>query len=257
MDSAEYRRMAQVEQTHWWYQATRRLLRQFIVRELPEVEQSTPRRFLDAGCGTGATGAWLADFGSVIALDTEVEALNLYCQAHPEAQLIHGDISAVDLPDDFVDAALCVTVLYHGEVTDPAAAVRELARVVKPGGLVCLMEPGVRSLRRSHDRVTHAARRFSRRDLETLAANAGLDIVRSTGAYSFLVPPAWLKSRVERNSTSSDLDNNTSGLFGLFGLLARFERRVLRVVSLPFGLSVIVVARKNPDPQVNGVLELR
>ena len=244
MDIAEYRRMAQVEQTHWWYQATRRLLRQFIVSELREVEQSTPRRFLDAGCGTGATGAWLADFGSVIALDTEVEALNLYCQAHPEAQLIHGDISAIDLSDDFVDAALCVTVLYHGEVTDPGAAVRELARVVKPGGLVCLMEPGVRSLRRSHDQVTHAARRFSRRELETLAANAGLDIIRSTGAYSFLVPPAWLKSRVERNTTSSDLDSNTSGLFGLLGLLARFERRILRVVSLPFGLSVIVVARK-------------
>jgi ubiquinone/menaquinone biosynthesis C-methylase UbiE len=244
MDKAEYRRMAQVEQTHWWYQATRRLLRQFIVSELREVEQSTPRRFLDAGCGTGATGAWLADFGSVIALDTEVEALNLYCQAHPEAQLIHGDISAIDLSDDFVDAALCVTVLYHGEVTDPGAAVRELARVVKPGGLVCLMEPGVRSLRRSHDQVTHAARRFSRRELETLAANAGLDIIRSTGAYSFLVPPAWLKSRVERNTTSSDLDSNTSGLFGLLGLLARFERRILRVVSLPFGLSVIVVARK-------------
>ena len=244
MDSAEYRRMAQVEQSHWWYQATRRLLRQFIVSELPEVEQSTPRRLLDAGCGTGATGAWMSEFGSVIALDTEVEALNLYRLAHPDARMIHGDISSIDLPDDYVNVALCVTVLYHAEVVDPQKAVNEMARVVIPGGVVCLMEPGVRRLRRSHDQVTHAARRFSRRELETLAANAGLDIIRSTGAYSFLVPPAWLKSRVERNSTSSDLDSNTSGLFGLFGLLARFERRVLRVVSLPFGLSVIVVARK-------------
>jgi len=246
MDSAEYRRMAQVEQTHWWYQATRRLLRQFIVSELPEVEQSTPRRFLDAGCGTGATGAWLADFGSVIALDTEVEALNLYRQAHPEAQLIHGDISAIDLPDDFVDTALCVTVLYHGEVTDPAAAVRELARVVKPGGLVCLMEPGVQSLRRSHDRVTHAARRFSRRDLDILVQQAGLEIVRSTGAYAFLIPPAWLKSKLEKGESASDLDNNASGLFGILGFIARIERQLLHLVSLPFGLSVIVIARKKP-----------
>ena len=257
MDAAEYRRMAQVEQTHWWYRSTRALLRQMIVDQLPQATESAPRRLLDAGCGTGATGAWMSEFGSVIALDTEPEALDLYRLAHPDAQMIHGDISTIDLLDDFVDVALCVTVLYHAEVSDPQDAVNELARVVTPGGVVCLMEPGVRRLRRSHDQVTHAARRFSRRDLETLAANAGLDIVRSTGAYSFLVPPAWLKSRVERNSTSSDLDNNTSGLFGLFGLLARFERRVLRVVSLPFGLSVIVVARKNPDPQVNGVLELR
>jgi len=246
MDSAEYRRMADVELTHWWYQATRRLLRQFMTGALPEVEQSTSRRFLDAGCGTGATGAWLADLGLVIALDTEPEALNLYRQAHPYAQLIQGDISAIDLPDDFVDAALCVTVLYHGEVTDPAAAVREMARVVQPGGLVCLMEPGVRSLRRSHDRVTHAARRFSRRDLEHLAQQASLDIVRSTGAYSFLVPPAWLKSKLEKTESTSDLDNNASGLFGILGFIARIERQLLRVVSLPFGLSVIVIARKKP-----------
>ena len=244
MDAAEYRRMADVELTHWWYQATRKLLRQFIVSELPNGAQSTPRRFLDAGCGTGATGAWLADFGSVIALDTEPEALNLYFQAHPEAQMIHGDISAIDLPDDFVDATLCVTVLYHGEVSNPAAAVREMARVVKLGGLVCLMEPGVRSLRRSHDRVTHAARRFSRRDLEQLAQQANLDIVRSTGAYAFLIPPAWLKSKLENGESMSDLDNNASGLFGILGFVARIERQLLRVISLPFGLSVIVIARK-------------
>lgn len=246
MDSAEYRRMAEVEQIHWWYQATRKLLRQFIVSELRIDEQPSPRRFLDAGCGTGATGAWLADLGIVIALDTEPEALNLYRQAHPDAQLIQGDISAIDLPDDFVDAALCVTVLYHGEVADPAVAVREMARVVKSGGLVCLMEPGVRSLRRSHDRVTHAARRFSRRDLEQFAQQANLDIIRSTGAYAFLIPPAWLKSKLEKTESTSDLDNNASGLFGLLGFIARIERQLLRLVSLPFGLSVIVIARKKP-----------
>ena len=244
MDADEYRRMAAVEQTHWWYRSTRALLRQMIVNQLRQVTQSAPRRLLDAGCGTGAAGAWMSEFGSVIALDAEADALNLYRLAHPDARMIHGDISSIDLPDDYVNVALCVTVLYHAEVVDPQKAVNEMARVVIPGGVVCLMEPGVRRLRRSHDQVTHAARRFSRHELETLAANAGLDIIRSTGAYSFLVLPAWLKSRVERNTTSSDLDNNTSGLFGLLGLLARFERRILRVVSLPFGLSVIVVARK-------------
>ena len=106
------------------------------------------------------------------------------------------------------------------------------------------MEPGVRSLRRSHDRVTHAARRFSRRDLENLAQQANLEIVRSTGAYSFLVPPAWLKSKLEKSESTSDLDNNASGLFGILGFIARLERQLLRVVSLPFGLSVIVIARK-------------
>ena len=44
---------------------------------------------------------------------------------------------------------------------DPQAIVTEFARVTKPGGLVCLMEPGGKRLWRGHDDVTHTARRFS------------------------------------------------------------------------------------------------
>ena len=244
MGTAEYRRMAAVEESHWWYRATRALLQQFLLPELRAMGNSPARRFLDAGCGTGATGAWLSAFGSVIALDSAPEALELYAERHPQAQRLLGDIGAINLPDESVDAALCVTVLYHDMVTDPAGALRELSRVVRPGGVLCLLEPGVRRLRRGHDRETHAARRFSLSDLEQLASQAGLEIVRSTGAYSFLIPPAWVKARLERQQASSDLDSNTSGLFGLLGLLAWSERQLLRLTSLPAGLSVLVLARK-------------
>lgn len=246
MEAAEYRRMATVEESHWWYRSTRSLLRQLVVREIKNEGNAWSRRLLDAGCGTGATGAWLTELGSVIALDSEPAALEIYAELHPTARTLLGDIARIDLPDNHVDAVLCVTVLYHGEVAEPDRAVREMTRVVRSGGLICLVEPGVRRLRRGHDRETHAARRFSRSDLEQLAHQADLEIIRSTGAYSFLIPPAWIKAKLERRRSSSDLDNNTSGLFGLLGLLASFERQILRIVSLPTGLSVIVIARKKP-----------
>ena len=249
MDLDEYRRMANVEQTHWWYRSTRSLLRQLIESALQDVEYSAPRRLLDAGCGTGATGAWMAELGNVIALDSQPEALTLYSELHPKAELLAGDIADIKLPDNYVDVVLCVTVLYHAEVTEPQQAVLEMARITAPGGLVCLMEPGVRRLRRGHDRVTHAARRFSRRELELLATNSGLEIIRSTGAYSFLIPPAWLKARIEREKSLSDLDNNSSGLFGLLGFIAKCEHLLLRSLSLPFGLSVLVIARKKPQAE--------
>ncbi len=63
------------------------------------------------------------------------------------------------------DAVVCVTVLCHRSIADPAAVVGELARVVRPGGVLCLWEPGVKRLDRAHDRVTHTGRRFSRREL--------------------------------------------------------------------------------------------
>jgi hypothetical protein len=106
------------------------------------------------------------------------------------------------------------------------------------------MEPGVRRLRRGHDRVTHTARRFSRGDLAALLDRAGLDVRRTTGAYSFLLPPALVLAVIERGRAASDVGRNESGLGGLFGALARAERAVLRRTNLPAGLSVIAVATK-------------
>ena len=76
------------------------------------------------------------------------------------------------------------------------------------------------------------------------AVAAGLDVSRATGAYSFLVPPATAKTLLERGRSTSDLDRHGSGLGGLLGGAAALERRVLRRVSLPAGLSVVVVARR-------------
>ncbi len=106
------------------------------------------------------------------------------------------------------------------------------------------MEPGVRRLRRGHDKVTHTARRFSRNDLSDLAQQADLEIVRSTGAYSFLIPPAAVLALLERGKQTSDVGRNESGLGGVMALLARVERALLRRINLPTGLSVIVLARK-------------
>lgn len=246
MDLSEYRRMARVEQTHWWYRGTRSLLRQLLTNELQKVASSNSLEILDAGCGTGATGAWMSDIGSVTALDSRPEALAIYAEQHTDAKTLLGDICAIDLPNDSVDVTLCVTVLYHADVLNPQQAVIELSRVTRPGGIVILMEPGVRRLRRGHDRITHAARRFSKGDLESLAHQASLDVIRSTGAYTFLVPPAFIKARLERQMSTSDLDSNSSGLLGILGFLARCERLLLRSISMPFGLSVIIIARKIP-----------
>jgi hypothetical protein len=92
--------------------------------------------------------------------------------------------------------------------------------------------------------VTHAARRFSRGDLAALIPGAGLQPLRSTGAYSFLVPPAAVDAVVHRGEASSDIDEHSGGLGGTLGALARAERAVLRRIDLPAGLSVLALGRK-------------
>ncbi|MCU1346150.1 MAG: Methyltransferase type 11 [Acidimicrobiia bacterium] len=239
MEQAEYLRMSAVEDAHWWYASTRRLLRTVLG---PYVRPGG--LCLDAGYGTGATGSWLGERATLVGADLEPQALTLAATMHPETRLAAADVTRLPFRDNSFDSVLCVTVLCHRSIPDPVDAAAELLRVLRPGGVICLMEPGVRRLRRAHDRVTHTGRRFSRADLaHTLTAN-GATIIRSTGAYSFLVPPAVAKAFVEREQVSSDLDRQLDGLHGLLPRAAAVEQRLLRRMDLPIGLSVLAIARK-------------
>ena len=239
MELDEYRRMAEVEDSHWWYRSTRALLQDLLRDRLPP-----GGRFLDLGAGTGATGAWLADHGQLVAADFDLLALTLHRERHPASKVVRCDGRSLPFIEASFDAVTCVTMLYHRSIESPAAVVAEMARVVRPGGTVCLWEPGVRRLWRAHDRETHTGRRFSRRELAELLTANGLAIERSTGAYSFLVPPAAVKALLERGESSSDLDRNASGVGGVLPAAASAERRLLHRVNLPTGLSVVAVGTR-------------
>ncbi|MCU1504718.1 MAG: Methyltransferase type 11 [Ilumatobacteraceae bacterium] len=242
MELDEYRRMAAAADHHWWYRSTRELLGELLGTRLPAATATT--LYLDAAGGTGATGRWLADRATTVLADWEPYALATAPTASAGYRPVRADLNALAHPDATFDAVLCVTALYHQMNADPQATVRELVRVCRPGGLVCLMEPGVRRLRRPHDVVTHAARRFSRSDLAELVRGADLELVRATGAYTFLIPPAAALAVLHRGEATSDVDRHEGGLGGLLGVLARAERAALRHVDLPFGLSVLAVGRK-------------
>lgn len=242
MDDDEYRRMVAAGERHWWYRATRSLLEELIAPHLPAVDDSTI--FLDAGGGSGATGSWLADRATTVLDDFEAVALKAALEDHAGYRAVRADINRTPHRAGSFDAVLCVTALCHRMNPNPQAIVDEFARITKPGGLVCLMEPGGKRLWRGHDEVTHTARRFSLEELRSMVRVAGLDLVRATGAYSFLVPPAAIMGVIERGKDKSDVGRNESGLGGALGQAARAERAMLRRVSLPFGLSVIAIGRK-------------
>jgi SAM-dependent methyltransferase len=242
VDFDEYQRMAAASENHWWYQATRTLLDEFAGPHLPTV---TPQsRYLDAGGGNGATGTWLSRRGVTVIDDYEMFALSAARTGNSNYVAVRADINQIPHRTNSFDAVLCVTALCHQMNPDPQATVAELARVTKPGGIVCLMEPGVKRLWRGHDVVTHTARRFSLADMRALVHGAGLELVRATGAYSFLIPAAAVLQVVERGKANSDVGRNESGLGGTFATLAQAERAWLRHRSLPAGLSVLAIGRK-------------
>ena len=92
--------------------------------------------------------------------------------------------------------------------------------------------------------MTRTARRFAPSDLRALLVGAGLEPLRVTGAYAFLVAPAWIKSILERGRSTSDLEEGGWRGDRLLAALAARERRWLARRDLPVGLSVLALARK-------------
>ena len=110
--------------------------------EMVELEQPVVRAIvdtlpagvaLDAACGTGRHGAYLAELGhTVIGVDESPEMLAVARAKLPDAELLEGDLCSLPLADDSVDLAVCALALAH--VDDLARAFTELVRVLRPRG---------------------------------------------------------------------------------------------------------------------------
>src|SRR5262245_36604056 len=103
---------------------------------------------LDAGCGPGGNGAWLGEHGRVVGVDLAPEALAFVRRRRPLVP-VRASIEALPFADSSFDVVVGVTVVYT--VADDVGAVRELARVLRPGGALLLLEPAFSALRRAHD----------------------------------------------------------------------------------------------------------
>jgi ubiquinone/menaquinone biosynthesis C-methylase UbiE len=239
MEVGEYARIAAAEDDHWWYRNTRALM-----ADLLQPWLGTGLRILDAGCGPGGNGAWLARHGRVVGVDLVRDALEFVHARRPMTLPVQASAAQLPFDDHAFDIAVAITLLYT--VPDDGAAVSELARVLRPGGAVLILEPALEFLRRAHDETVHALRRYRRDDLAQLVERNGLRVQRASYAYSFLAPPAAVLAALERRKpragadAGSDVDRRS--LDRVFAPLAKAERRWLARHDIPVGTSAVVVA---------------
>jgi SAM-dependent methyltransferase len=161
-------------------------------------------------------------------------------------------VERLPFADASFDLVLSNDVLCHLGVASDAVAVRELARVLRPGGLLYLQLPAYEWLRSHHDEAVHTGHRYTAEEIRRLLRRGGLRVRRLTYANSLLLPAAaaWrLLTRVlpsARAGERSDVRPLPGPVNALMRAAIGLEAPVLARRSLPFGLSVIAVAERAP-----------
>ena len=242
MKTDEYEIMFRVEDCHWWYVGLRGMLDLFWRRHVHTDHPTV----IDVGCGTGATLDALHDVASATGIDAAPEAIRL-CRMRELACTAAASAEALPVPDASFDVAISCDVLCHRSIADKCVPLREIHRVLKPGGLFLLNLPAYQWLHSSHDTHVHTDRRFTRKAVRALLEGSGFEVIQST-YWNCLLFPAITAVRLWRKAMprpASDLEEERpSALSPIFNACLALERAVLRYVALPFGLSVFVVARR-------------
>jgi len=242
MNAEEYAIMYRVEDRHWWYRGLRALAGALWEKHVVEARP----RVLDAGCGTGRNLAWLEKRARPFGIDLSPEAI-AFCRQRELPRLTAG--SVVDLPfaDSSFDVAFSFDVFCHKSIIDKQVPFREVARVLRPGGLFFLNLPAYQWLRSSHDVAVYTDHRFTKPEVLSLLRASALEPIETTYWNTLLFPPILL-TRLWRKIAppdASDLETG-SGMIAqrIFGSILAAERRLIRHIPLPFGLSIFVVARR-------------
>ena len=205
------------------------------------------QRVVEVGCGVGNFTATLLDREAIIAVDNDVDCLDRLRDRFSNRPNLH--VFAADASDDAFlevarfqpDSCACLNVLEH--IEDDRKALRNMAAVLAPGGVVVLLVPAFPSLYGLIDRNLGHWRRYRRGSLAGLAEAAGLRLRRIHYMNTIGFFGWWVNARVLRRDTQS------AGQIEVFDrLLVPLMSRLEDLAPPPFGQSLFAVMEKPEKP---------
>lgn len=248
MNPAEFANIAVSEQRFWWYRGMREIL--FGILD-PLVAKRRLTRALDAGCGTGYFAKLVEQRYETptFAVDYSSEGL-MHGRRMGLRRLTRCDVGQLPFADASFDLVLSMDVIVHFEQGEELPALKEMARVLGPSGLLALRVSAFDGLRSRHSEFAQERQRFTRARLRAQVERAGLRELRSTYANTLLAPVAFAKFRIWEPLTKQA---PASGVVPVAPWLDRalhvplaLEAKWLRAGgNLPFGQSLILIAESS------------
>jgi len=209
---------------------------------------------LEAGCSSGfLLQELVADWPNNLLIGSDFirGPLERLASKIPTVPLLRFDLVRCPLPSTSVDAVVMLNVLEH--IEDDAAAVAQVARVLKPRGVAVIEVPAGPELFDVYDRYLQHFRRYRLRDVRSLVEQAGLRVVEQSH-LGFLVYPAfsivkrrnqrWLDApeAMQREIVARSITSSGHGI--LLRWATALEEQFATWFSYPFGIRCVIVATK-------------
>lgn len=251
MESAEYKRMFDQEDRHWWFQGRLRAVSRILGRY---ARADGHPRLLDIGCGTGMflerQGVAYRSFG----LDFSREALD-FSRQRGLTRLVCADSQAIPFASDSFDVVTAFDLIEH--VPRDQTLVSEAHRILRPGGMLVASVPAHQFLWGAHDVALHHHRRYQWAQFDSLFEPAKWKPIRMTYMFGAIFPPAALIRSVRRllptrGEPSADTHRTADWLNRLLIGWHGIEAAWLERHDMPMGLSILTVREKLGTTQTNG-----
>jgi ubiquinone/menaquinone biosynthesis C-methylase UbiE len=241
---------AQAERRHFWFHGFRAFVAPLVARA------AGGRRvdILDCGAGTGHNLGWLARYGRATGVDLTWSGL-AYARERGRTRLTRASATALPFPDQSFDLVTSFDMLQCLPGPDEPRAVREMRRVLRPGGHLVVNAAAMDLLWGNHSILAHEVRRYSRRGLRRLLEEAGFHVMRLTYTNATLFPLVAAVRIVQRAAgvAASDADEAAAREIAippapvnalLSGVLTA-EAALVRGINMPFGSSLAALARRS------------
>ena len=236
---------SRVEADHFWFRGFRAFINPLIE---DAVAGRGNLRLIDCGLGTGHNLQLLAGYGRAFGFDLTPGGLALARRAG--RPLVQADIARIPFQSACCDLVTSFDVLQY--VDDDAGAMREMARLLRPGGTAIITAAALKVLRGGHAAEWPETRRYTRHGLRELAEGAGFRIERVSYLFGALFPMMLAVRIFRRRSTPGkgpgkdwEMSVPAAPVNAALTWLLRAEAAITRRVPFtPAGSSVLLVAKK-------------
>lgn len=250
MEKAEYLKLYRFEESNWYFVSRRNFFFALLKKYMPKKKLN----ILDIGSGTGAILKRLKSYGKVTGIDNSKEAVT-FCKKRGLNCLYAGGEKLPFNKEKF-DLVTLFGVIEHAK--NDESVLREVYRVCKKNAVIMIECPAYKFLWSEHDIALHHFRRYTAKELKIKLEKANFRVEKISYIYSFIFPVVAILRLLRKmlgqrtkKPHSDPVEKMPKFIDCSLLKLAKIEALLIKKINLPFGVSLVCVAKKIPNAGLN------